>query len=609
MRVDIKALKTIRAKQYSDKNITCVKCAKNETKVASGVKLTYDQYVASLREYSFDMVDPKEKYVDASTPMLVRCPQNHASEKRFSGWNQLITDAKKHPTKHRVFCENCQATNMKYNIDEVRDLFEAKGKILLDDIYVDNKTPMRYICDCGETGMTSLSNIINGHSCGKCKLSGKPKVNFEFIRKYMADNDCELITPSNIYQNQISELRFKCKCGKISKHTWKEFLARRKTCGDKECSLKKRELTNLKTYGERNVMFVPEIKQRWEEAIEKKYGSMGNFMENTWKKSMETCMEKYGEPYVYYLEKFRNSFAPKYITLPKSGRVLRCQGYEDIAIQTLVSDPDFDENDIVVGDDVPRVKYMFLGREHMYFPDIFLPSKNILIEIKSAFTLESDLSRNICKFEQADKLYDFYIWVYDKRTSQPKVCRYEDIRKMEIPDVVDYISDLKSISRPLTEYEQRLKIGFENMSFEQKFLHDLLSKGFFPAPEFAYQNAKKQCDIMCRYGHVFKRSPDMWKNDNECKTCRHIFQVKRDGVEYMRKCDTLGLLFTNIKPNEDGKQGYIITVECTYCHFTDNISSTAIDRRKTRGCEKCCKHLKTLSGLYFYQVQLSIGIE
>jgi len=36
------------------------------------------------------------------------------------------------------------------------------------------------------------------------------------------------------------------------------------------------------------------------------------------------------------------------------------------------------------------VKYMIDDKEHSYYPDIFIPSDNLIIEVKSDYTYEKD---------------------------------------------------------------------------------------------------------------------------------------------------------------------------------------------------------------------------
>ncbi len=57
-----------------------------------------------------------------------------------------------------------------YNIELVKEMFEAKGFILLEEQYINTSTPMKYKCTCGEPSTVTFSNlkIGKGTKCRKC---------------------------------------------------------------------------------------------------------------------------------------------------------------------------------------------------------------------------------------------------------------------------------------------------------------------------------------------------------------------------------------------------------------------------------------------------------
>jgi hypothetical protein len=64
---------------------------------------------------------------------------------------------------------------------------------------------------------------------------------------------------------------------------------------------------------------------------------------------------------------------------------------------------------------IPVIDYIFNGENHKYFPDIFLPSTNTLIEVKSTYTLSLDKEKikaklNACIMQG----YNIFLYVYDK---------------------------------------------------------------------------------------------------------------------------------------------------------------------------------------------------
>jgi hypothetical protein len=90
------------------------------------------------------------------------------------------------------------------------------------------------------------------------------------------------------------------------------------------------------------------------------------------------------------------------------------QGYEHYALNELLNQENIGENDIIIGaKNVPKIWYKDEnGKLHRHFVDIYIPSKNICIEVKSSWTLQKT---NVFLKQNAGKElgYNYEIWVYD----------------------------------------------------------------------------------------------------------------------------------------------------------------------------------------------------
>jgi hypothetical protein len=76
------------------------------------------------------------------------------------------------------------------------------------------------------------------------------------------------------------------------------------------------------------------------------------------------------------------------------------QGYEELGIRRLIDTHKIDVSDIVAGraEDIPRVWYHDdKGVRRMYYPDIFVPKRNLLVEVKSVFTFANSYSMSFAK--------------------------------------------------------------------------------------------------------------------------------------------------------------------------------------------------------------------
>jgi hypothetical protein len=102
-----------------------------------------------------------------------------------------------------------------------------------------------------------------------------------------------------------------------------------------------------------------------------------------------------------------------------SGKIIKIQGYEHIALNELVKI--YSENDIHTGKNVPRTIYYKEndGNIHYYFPDIFIKSINKIIEVKSSWTYNKDLKVNILKANACkNNGYTFEFWIYDNKLNK-----------------------------------------------------------------------------------------------------------------------------------------------------------------------------------------------
>lgn len=94
------------------------------------------------------------------------------------------------------------------------------------------------------------------------------------------------------------------------------------------------------------------------------------------------------------------------------------QGFEEIGIRRLIDVHNINVSDIIAGraGDIPRVWYDDNNVKRMYYPDIFVPSHNLLIEVKSVFTFEKTIVTTFAK-QAASKAagFDHIIMIFDSK--------------------------------------------------------------------------------------------------------------------------------------------------------------------------------------------------
>lgn len=65
-------------------------------------------------------------------------------------------------------------------------------------------------------------------------------------------------------------------------------------------------------------------------------------------------------------------------------RTVQVRGYEPQALDYLLS-KGYQPNQIFVGKDVPRIRYYHDGKARWYYPDIWIPHENLIVEVKSTY--------------------------------------------------------------------------------------------------------------------------------------------------------------------------------------------------------------------------------
>lgn len=121
----------------------------------------------------------------------------------------------------------------------------------------------------------------------------------------------------------------------------------------------------------------------------------------------------------------KSSYSKKEYVFP-SGKVEYIQGFEHFAINELINGENINETDIIIGSkNVPEIWYFDNNnKKRRYYVDIYIPSQNRCIEIKSKYTYETNKQINILKEIATKNLgYKYEIWIYNNKGE--KITCYE----------------------------------------------------------------------------------------------------------------------------------------------------------------------------------------
>ncbi len=172
----------------------CMECSGNK-------KFTYKEVKQYFKEYDCELLETE--YINSQTPMRYKCD---------CGNSKCKTTFNNFQSGHR--CNECaikrRADKKRFKFEEVKQYFEDHDCKLLEKVYVDSKTLMRYECDCGnDECKIRFSSFRNGTRCMEC--SGNKTHTFKFVKQYFEDHDCELMETE--YINSNTKMRYRCKCG------------------------------------------------------------------------------------------------------------------------------------------------------------------------------------------------------------------------------------------------------------------------------------------------------------------------------------------------------------------------------------------------------------
>jgi hypothetical protein len=198
--------------------------------------------------------------------------------------------------------------------------------------------------------------------------------------------------------------------------------------------------TNLLKYGNKCSLINEDSQRKSKDSCKSKYGVdhpsktaefRSNLSQRMLKQGIEiaeksriTRLKNYGANHhmqnAEYYEKVQHKMmTPKIYTMP-SGKTVFVQGYENNVIDILLNQG-YSENDIVLGKrEMPQLIFQWDGKDRRYYPDIYLPKKNLIIEVKSTWTYNGiDRGLELLKQKQNCVLrqnLDFMIFLYrDKK--------------------------------------------------------------------------------------------------------------------------------------------------------------------------------------------------
>ncbi len=344
---------------------------------------------------------------------------------------------------------------VKYNKELLDECLVRDSASLIGEYEKLNRdAKIKYKCNCGNEDEKTFRRVYlnGGLYCEDCsnknKINKTKKTNLEKYGTICSLNNeqiIEKIKKTNIinlgveWPSQSKEVKDKIKLTNLN-NLGVEWPSQSKEVKDKikltnlnnlgvEWPSQSKEvkdkikLTNIKIYGVECPLQSQEIKDKIKVSNIKKY-SVENPSQNEdiKNKKIQTSLKNYGVKspmqHPYILEKSAlNSYKLKDYILP-SKNILKYQGYENFALDKIIKDWKIKEIDIITSrDKVPEIWWIDKDeKRRRYFVDIYIPSKNLIIEVKSIWTITLNKDDIMSKINASKDLgFNALLWVFDKK--------------------------------------------------------------------------------------------------------------------------------------------------------------------------------------------------
>lgn len=351
-------------------------------------KITNKEFVAELAEVQIKTGTSyvqKTKYEHSHTKVEFSCPVHGSFWKTrssiLSGSLCPACSAKKYQSEHlmKVSLEYNKKLK-KYKISLIGDF--ARG------------TRLKHLCRVCKTEFLSLpATLLAGKGCPCCAESPIPATRQRYTEEEYAQELSQ--TGLSLVPGTFSGLSYPADfvCPEHG-----DFSATARSALSRGCPACSRKRQGESVRLERSV---------WEDRIREKHGDtvrlLGQYLGcnknrryrfkcyvcfNTWKAQLPAvAITGTGCPHCANQQKTKAGFRVK--TYEREGITFRVQGWEYQAIIWILENRDVKAKDILTESTskVPVFEYKFGRRKHNYYPDMYIPRLNKIVEVKSNYTL------------------------------------------------------------------------------------------------------------------------------------------------------------------------------------------------------------------------------
>lgn len=134
----------------------CMRCASRKS--SERQRTPYSEVVKIFKDRGCELLS--EEYKNNRSPLKYICKCGRKTEATLENF------------KNSRGCRGCSGKRISrrqaFDIEKVRNIFKEGGCILLEEEYKNARTPMTYICNCGNIEKIRLDNFRQGKRCREC---------------------------------------------------------------------------------------------------------------------------------------------------------------------------------------------------------------------------------------------------------------------------------------------------------------------------------------------------------------------------------------------------------------------------------------------------------
>jgi len=295
----------------------------------------------------------------------------------------------------------------KYTLKNVKEHIESfQYKLLSTDGYKNSHSKISVCCPQNHLYEVRFCSFKSGQRCQKCWYAGlgaRLRLEYEDVKDYVESRGYELL--STEYVRSEDKIQLKCSSGHVFYATFDNFKYNESGCS--ECSGKYTySYKFVKDFVERIDGYKLLSNTYIKNSVKIKIQCPRNHVYETKFGGFKNCGYRCQD--CKNIDVFKSTSKRQNYTLP-SGKIVEYQGYEHFALDMLLQI--YEENEVEIHPNL-IIYYTQGEKSRKHFPDFFIPSENLVIEVKSTWTYSSMETINKLKKEAAiNSGYNYEFWI------------------------------------------------------------------------------------------------------------------------------------------------------------------------------------------------------